>query len=442
MEEVPYSSDPETIWAMSEQSTVVRDYVTYDTCPLDDAPDIFFRDLDNPDLTLGGDVLETEYYALGQTLTVEEVTESEYTVTLTALDWGGGARLKAEVMMNGVWVPAGADGPTADGDYLMVPVDADTDGIADAWEQPDDLDPMADDDAYREFGPTPNAGDGLTAIEEYRGVYVNHSGAPEHRRLMTSVRDLFVYDYTGALDTDLRVVSRAMLEQDIFLWRIDELGQFNDVINFSSRAPQKTGDQHILVTMENPTTPADVGWRRFYDDWAFWSGRASSVGPPTSRHHTVLLQHNLISRGLTDSRAGTVAHEIGHQLNVWHHGDTGGWVTDPSTGTMQMVAVPGGQHSGAHNCFMRYLRATLFCDGSDASACASDSSYVPYACGSSGTASSVLAIALGGDDPCAAVRETFCRTPSGSGINADGGWSGDASPGRGNCADQITIRSY
>ena len=66
---------------------------------------------------------------------------------------------------------------------------------------------------------------------------------------------------------------------------------------------------------------------------------------------------------------GTLAHEIGHNLGIPHHGDGDGELTTTlkSSGGREIessfyVACRGGEHSGRKDCFMKYNCADYFLD--------------------------------------------------------------------------------
>jgi hypothetical protein len=255
-----------------------------------------------------------------------------------------------------------------------------------------------------------------------------------HERLDPTIRDLFVHDYSWQLADNLTAVRQDFEAQTgMRVWELEDIGFVSEIVNFWEEAPHRNGAQFSLVLMENPVRPADVGFREFYDSWAFWGGRAAHVGPPTAANHTIVIQHSMMQHD--DYLRRAIAHEIGHNINLPHHGDTAHVVTDPDdANTRYFAAVPGGQLSGASGCIMRYRSADLFCDQVSPLSCVGDWSFVTYACSAGPFTASQLCSAW------SPGPEYLCTAAAGTGVNASGAWSGDAL--NGNCMSRIRIRSY
>ena len=399
---------------------VSRSYQQVDICPIDTLPDLFFRDLDNPGFTLESVEGEGLQYKRAQSLILEGPTKNEYAVRVAVRDSGAHARLRAEVEIAGVWYPARSDGPTmdADGESLLLPLDGNRNGIHDWWENRFSVGSPAED---ADAAPNPaHLGDGLTAFEEYRGIY-------EEQKLVRTDptrKNLFVYDsalrYHQAL-LDSRAFYRP-LGLDVMILGENEF--LSDVVNYNA-SPAKKGDQYLVAVMQNPAKPADVGWRAFADDWIRFGAVASYVGPPVREHHTVAMQYRVRERQ-PDRVAEFMSHELGHMMGIPHHGDHDGFVDVPASNALglpagqHLASTRGGEHSGLAECVMRYRGATLFCLRPQLR---------PYADGDYRTYPAD-----------ATPATTLCTSAAGTGVNAAGAFAGDAT--RGNCLAQLRVRSW
>jgi hypothetical protein len=399
---------------------IVRAYQQVDICPIDKLPDLFFRDVDNPGFTLEGAAGEGLQYTRAQSLVLERPASTDYVVRVAVRDSGAHARLKAEVEIAGVWLPAKAQGPTADsdGESLMLPLDGNQNGIHDWWENRFRIgSPREDADA------TPNPGlpgDGLTAFEEYRGIY-------EEQKLVRTDptrKNLFVYDAAMRYHQAL-MHTRALYQPlglDVMILGENEF--WSDVVNYNASEAKK-GDQYLIAVMQNPVRPSDVGWREFAENWIRFGAVASYVGPPVREHHTVAMQYRV--RALHPGRVTEfMAHEFGHLMGIPHHGDHDDFVDVPASNALGLPAGPhlattrGGEHSGMAECVMRYRGAALFCVLPRP---------VPYA--------DIVYRAY----PADTTRgTTLCTSAAGSGVNAAGAWAGDAT--RGNCLAQLQVKSW
>ena len=409
---VPWQS---TTFLKSHQEnvyTVNRSYTHYNSCPIDALPDIYFVETDNPGWEAEKETLsENLNYTMTQSIIRDKVDADMYTVQVRIMDGAASARLRAYVNVGGFWYEARAEGPTADDTHtaLMLPLDKDGDGIRDGWERQWGVDDPAD-DADSLLG-NPHPGDGVTVFEEYRGIYAEG----RHHRMSPVYKDIFIHDYSGYFNPDLRSVARKFRNQELSLWILESDEFKNDMINFQD-SHYKNGDQYILVTMSLTQCPGlDLGWA---------GGLAAHLGPPLREANTLVIKYAPGSLaqalGMTESRtlAGTLAHEIGHNINVSHHGENDRIrVID---GQDTWIACKGGQHSGVDNCIMKYNCARYFIN----------LDFVPQ---------TVLGQYLAGEslteytEPYG-TQTFFCKDPG------DGAQTGPAA--RGNCLGQIHVKSY
>ncbi len=398
---------------------VTRRYNGLNECPIDHLPDLFFVEIDNPAFRLVDPVTEGLSQPISQVIELEDATEDSYVVTVMVKDSAASASLIAEVQIGGQWYPVRAIGPTADplGTELQLPLDADDDGIADVWERRHA--------AYDAAGDADNMpggvhlGDGLTAFEEYRGIYA----LGQFRRTDPEQKTIFVHDYTGRRLPEVFQVRDFYAPKGLEVFAVDGTEFHEDVINYQATDGRR-GEQYITVLIENPARPADVGWRSFANDWLTFAGIASHIGPPQQGLNAMALQYRIETRA--SSPWVVIGHELGHLMAVAHHGDTDGTIVldEPTASGIpagrQAVAIKGGQHSGDFNCIMKYEAARLFCK---------TPVLLPYN-------------SLSYDDYPLRTRTVtaLCTSPAGTGTNAGGAWAGDATVG--NCTAQVRVRSY
>jgi hypothetical protein len=412
--------EPHSVTESFHGVPVTRNYRGISACELDTSPDIFFRQEDNPDFTLVAPATANLKKPIAQVIeSTAGPASDDVIVKVFVADYAASARLTAEVEIGGRWLPVKAIGSTADplGSELMLPVDRNSDGVADHWAASHG-NGRADDDTDAE----PNAakrGDGLTVFEEYRGVL--EMGF--RQRLDPRRKDLFVADYTGTHMTPLASAGSFYATQHLSVHEVDATEFRSDVINWQPVAT-RLAPQHIVVLQMNPATPAVVGWRQFANDWLAFAGAASHVNPPEAGHTTVALQYESRRRSPGDvALARTIAHELGHMMGMPHHGEGDGYVDevpDPSgvSRRQHLAAVRGGQHSGDEACIMRYRNADLLCKMP---------SLVPYSPASY--------------DPWPQPpigNTSICTSRTGAGINAGTG-AGDAT--HGNCMAQLRVKS-
>lgn len=322
--------------------TISRSYQHYNKCPIDSMPDAYFVKAGNDGWTFPADA-EAQSAALkdvvAQAMTFETAVLPETRFRVHVMDGAASTRLSAEVKIAGVWFPVTARGATSErnGAYLMVPLDANQNGLQDIWETGyQSHDPDADTEAEPAGA---SSGDGLTVFEEYRGVYARGS----HRPLWPDTRELFVYDYTGLLEQGLNAAA-ALQRRTVELIRLSGNEFMDDVVNYLDGSPHRAGRQSLVVVMSVSQTPGVV--------LDFAAGRAAHLGPPQPGANTVIIKYVPAD---TSGLGSLLAHEMGHLMNMPHHG-AGEGLRDVG-GELKWVACLHGQHSGDTTCLMRYFAA-------------------------------------------------------------------------------------
>jgi hypothetical protein len=337
----------------------------------------------------------------GRCTTKPEVNETR--ITVQAADFGGFGVTDAMcpgcvqlVKFRGSIVQRGSAGTaTRFGANLdvSVPKDDNRNGIADAarmWERADPAEDL--DDVPQSDWP----GDGITAYEEYRGFYV----AGCHVRTDPAVKDLFVAN--PGFDLNLfRTASGLMVWE---LWAPKEWRDADRVVNFN-RGHALLVAQHGLRLLNRQTKPGIAGF-------------ATTYGPPR-RVHEVVIEGN---RGTAD----TVAHELGHAVGMYHHGEIATEEIGPPAGYVPAsgsVLKPGqkiklghvgDQGSGHYSCIMRYpYHGDIVADASAPGGYCAISPPMDFA------------------------RTLFCSSNAGTGPNANGRCQGSARVG--NCKAQLVV---
>ncbi len=432
---------------------IFRAHDYYVECAVDFIEDIYFRQPDNPGFEWDEvETLEGLRYPISQQITREDPEEEEIVVRVAVMDSAASVRLRAEIKVGGIWHKVEAEGATAvidrGIDYLMLPLDKNGNSIHDDWEKKHGIKEVREDSDTHEGDENP--GDGLTAFEEYRGFFLlTNMDIPvgEPTRTDPTKKDIFVQDYSGEYEPYLESVKEKFARQDLHLWMVSAGEMKGEVVNYN-KTDHKQGDQYVIVIMDSLSDQlmADAELKRkipnykgyITDEILSWNfaGKASHVGPPTRKHHTVVMnpyhefRDGKIRKSLGPHTVGTLAHEIGHQINIPHHGnidiqaqmvtvcDQGGavyvgsetinWIRcdNKQREELAYVAVKGGQHSGNIYSFMTYRNAWYFCEGPES-----------YSC---------IRRPLKKFPRELVNRQIFSPDQQGTGFNSNGQWAGDA----------------
>jgi hypothetical protein len=412
-------------------------------------PDLKFLKSDNPEM-------ET-IPSNGQTATSKKELKS-CNVSVSCYDGAAYGRLKVEAHLDdGRVVLAHVEGKSGGMD-VTIPYDDNDNKIADTWEDSKGVkgkSPSVDDDE-QPLGDHDN-GDGLTIWEEYRGFMEDG----KYIRTDPKKKDLFICDTIGGKCK--RAINRfaALTKLDVHdKLTVEELDASRIINrNRSADAPHVV-DQHGIII----------------ETWGTKGTCMAAGGPGTPKSITQVLIDSTLSETVTKKLGGgktktyeyyepTVAHEILHCCNVWHHGQVdeeycwqaetvGGSTniyeyaseadcghpergtkikafletpvnriyvaTDPywSTPTSVWLGKDQGQHSGNEDCVMRYDCSTAYTKDASGRYC--------------------LLMDFG--EP---VGQGLCTSPTGTGVNAAGrvpaSRYGDAAADKGDCVDKFCV---
>ncbi len=284
-----------------------------------------------------------------------------------------------------------------------------------------------------------NIGDGLTAYEEYRGVIL----AGGFRRLNPHKKELGVWGKR----TDMA------LFPDGFAWFENASGikvlRFDETeIGTNKRLNKNVStshsyDQFVLKIEKNSLPDGEFG--KTFGGPGIPSGISKTIidiDQATRKYQNTVRYYNTLNipvpYTLAEFVAKTVAHELGHGVNIKHHGPngspinlnitvsvpnpamhvylpTGAELTDPHYHLLGSAGNAGEQASGDINCMMNYL------PGYDYSA---------------KDINGVLYFYIVPDD--LHIGRIFCTSQAGTGINTRPNYFGNAPEG--NCLSQIKLK--
>jgi len=301
----------------------------------------------------------------GQSAETKESDLTDFTVRVNSYDWGGYTKLHVTAELEDHSRVVGHVRGHPEQEVLVLPKDDNSNHIADFWEDTHwgGTSAASGDDDETPYGDG-DSGDGLSLYEEYRGFHAQ--GA--HIRTEPKLKDIFIYDPSNLLydSNNLGLGFFAASGLTIHLVKdkefADEGGATNPHVINPNRGFATLGAQHLL-RLKNENMPGLYGL-----------ADGNGPGPPKTTH-TVKVD---VARCLRTSRqelSCTIAHELSHACNVWHHGDIdynisnwrklqpdgtwGAWV-QYADGSLRGVAAQGGQESGAEECIMRYEGNNLY----------------------------------------------------------------------------------
>ena len=387
--------------------------------PAVDATDDFDLQIDplaNLELTIGDEKRQNA---------ISEKGLDESKVKITSYDWGAWGKLKVTaVFLDGTEVPAHLEGNKAKNE-LVIPKDDNGNHIADAWEEPFHLaggSNAKDDRDSIPPGPPGDDGDGLSLYEEYRGFRVQG----KHIFTYPALKDIFIVDGIGS---GLGYFGESELTTHL----IDydeyglEIGDTNGRVINPNRGFATLGPQHVLM-LQNKHMPG-----------LFGMAEGRGPGPPKTTQ-SVAIDVAACNKVGPTQLPHTIAHELAHGCNVWHHGDSNYKITqyrwlqaDGTWGAWQAapddvkydVCVTGGQESGVQECIMRYSGGGML-----VRAAANMQWIRPDGLIERG--------ALYG--PPEAPGTIFCDQNEGTGVNAPpNSKAGNATEGKGKCKRQFCV---
>jgi hypothetical protein len=348
-------------------------------------------------------------------------------VILNCYDYGGWTNVMATAeLADGQTVVARAKGGSQ-GTQLSVPKDDNHNHVADGWEEGRGWSP----DATADTDGLPQGdgvdGDGLSFYEEYRGFRCKGV----HTRTDPVHKDLFIYD-----QNDLGIGCFGDSGITVHFVDKDEFGQEDgarnpNVIN-CNRGYAALGAQHLLFLRNFKLSESVLG--------------SGNTGLPKDAEFVNIDadKNKAVDKNLaTPNTPSTIAHELAHCCNVWHHGESdyvgcdfqdrdpaGNWKYEypPETrGTVKFaIAAMHGQTSGVQACIMRYRSANFY-------ECADGDRRWHKEPGEGEWITGF--VYPSGLQP----GTVFCGQKQGTGINSGGLAAGDAARGRGDCIHQLQI---
>jgi hypothetical protein len=279
------------------------------------------------------------------------------TVKIQPKDYGGYAVLMAEVNFCGIWYPAKVKGE--DEYSITVPLDDNNNHIADGFQKWDRGGAPGDDDDDFIPGGDGFDGDGFSNYEEYRGFMVKEGDKKKWLSTDPKTKDLFIYFGEPSLSWGYFGVTRLALHE------IYEDGFFDTkerVVNYNHRTHHVV-DQHGI-----------------YMKTGYADGKLASCYPrnaplpwtPKSFDYVII---DTSLHKSTEELLLTEAHELGHCVNILHHGDgnkklpVSQFLKDPryyeafkdmDPNAVINVALYNQQNSGNESCFMRYDYASFY----------------------------------------------------------------------------------
>ncbi|MBN1221834.1 MAG: hypothetical protein JXB23_01205 [Candidatus Aminicenantes bacterium] len=277
--------------------------------------------------------------------TKEEVSEA--TVEIQPHDYGAFGKLKAEVLICGMWYPAHEAGGTKE--CIDIPLDDDGNHIVDGRPQNDG---KAEDDMDSEPVGDGTQGDGFTNYEEYRGFMLDDD---EWEDTDINLKDFFVVFDPARLDfyafPELSGLKCHRLDYD-------QMGGDDDrVVNFNYKTAHAS-DQHGVIVVE--AILEDCGGFTRSSVWPAYPGSVEFVEVDPDKGDV----------------EDTIPHELGHCVGIIHHGEEIEYISkalNPELPWDELCpmgvtnpdheyccAVWEGIHSGNENCIMRYDVANFY----------------------------------------------------------------------------------
>ncbi len=287
------------------------------------SPDITFDDVINPLANLSSENTVADFLP---------VDPSRSTAYLVSHDWGGWATLTVVATVNGAKINGHFQGDTKTD--ILLPKRQANSFIADSWKTANNISLQTPDNDDSENDPVGNGqtGDGFTLYEEYRGFYMgcirnggpvvpekNPSSACKHVEGDPKKKDLFVSSFLltpGELGiekfravTGLNVHYRGLSRSEMAPDRI---------INFNH-----TQGPHLQNSLTSGQHALYIHWKKGVEA----SEAVGGPGFPRDIKEINIATAPSILRPESGGAPGdnyftaTVAHELAHSVNVWHHGE-------------------------------------------------------------------------------------------------------------------------
>jgi len=187
--------------------------------------------------------------------TTEKVSEA--TVVIEALDTAAYGKLTAsskEMDLKAIYKPTNTYA-------LVIPQDDDNNKIADEWERQMGIFGQADVQADKDITVGQDRkGDGLTVMDEYRGLVILDNGVRVHKRFNPQVKEMFAVDAGGIFDSALWLSASG-----VTAYKVDESmiagggdPEESRVVNFNGSGDRKKYAVRVL-TMPGDDDPDDPG---------------------------------------------------------------------------------------------------------------------------------------------------------------------------------------
>lgn len=408
-----------------------------------------------PDLRLLP-VISAENPDRGQTMELACTDGATGLFFIGSYDGGGWSDLKVvAILQGGIQIEGHLLNPSG---TTTIPIPKRKPGshIADAWLQANN-NPGELDDKDESTGNTKN-GDGLTAYEEYRGVW----SMTQHRRLDPKKKELGILSNRGDAAIFDEGISwfKAASGLEVVRFNEDEIDSTSRKLN-GNKNTSHDYDQFVLKLRTGPTTKFAAGENRPVHLDYMLPFQSDVVVINTSYMNSFHPRQAIEARNmnipmpytLNELIASTVAHEIAHGVNVNHHGDRSNSVMqereiwegqgnfhvfnnkpipqeipvsqwDFDAGLQKHYykifgntgqRTPGNEESGDMTCFMCYTSMYNWC----------------VVTGSDGSINYYMV-------PLLPVGKKMCKSPAATGINTKPWFFGPAV--RGNCLNQIQLR--
>lgn len=441
---VPQQKAEKMEWELVETSREPGVAINWPQVTAQTLPDLHFNEVAGVSGTIGRETVGDE--GLKVVTTFLDGAGLTDRLKVYPRDWGGWSTLRVTAILPGGKRVTGKYRGATEADVRLPDRDS-GDRVARAWKKAKGVSAGESDDSEDAPAGDGNRGDGLTLYEEYRGFYEEG----EHAEGNPKKKDYFAVNQAGGAGRGglalFQRISGLVVHGKL---TIDELSA-DRVINHNYQAGAHVVDQHGVLVKEDasfagfaqavsrvdhPATPRDIDY----------------VGLPST------LPGRPTASPAVSYASATVAHELLHTVNVYHHGETDvtvfwsrdaeGKLYEQATEDQggQTVAVGGkaeirafteqgqdvtaqvrlgmrelgkenGQHAGWENCVMRYDIADSYISRANA------------------------------NDRYVGIREVagarLCDTREGITVNQPGRIPqpryGVASSGRGNCAGQLVV---
>jgi hypothetical protein len=384
----------------------------------------------------GSDLILTDPNAQKAETRPGELTQS--TVTVTPYDWGAFGTIKVTALMSdGSKLVGHLEGDTAQQD-IRLPLRSAQSLIADVWKQNHGVAGMADVNDNESDPPGDgHPGDGLSLYEEYRGFIIDG----QHVEGNPNKKDYFILNRAGAFFQGGIRLFQSLSGLEVHGNLRDSEVASDRVMNRNHNEGAHIVDQHAIIVKPFAATAG------YFD---------TVGGPGTPAMISQILAPKILPgvNGDITYNQSSLAHELFHACNVFHHGDAPyyhAWLTRTPADQMLFSSTNNGggttatvlterqtpanfmfsvgkpthitigvaedPHTGDDNCVMRY-------DDADAHYVKGNPKGVYYT-------------------PGEYAGFGLCTSGAGTGIN-DSHWDpqpryGDAVLGRGNCRSQILV---